>query len=90
MSEYLPPNNIEPISIFNPANFETLTDYITIDYANKHYLKYPIAQGLENLLAINVNGNATFNYPVDIKSTSTIENDMTFKGTGDKIGRAHV
>lgn len=57
MSEYLPPNNIEPISIFNPANFETITDYLTIDYANKHYLKYPYAQGTENLRNITISGS---------------------------------
>lgn len=85
MSEYLPPNNIEPISIFNPANFETLTDFLTIDYANKHYLKYPIAQGTENLQAINVGGIATFNGSAIIlngdsniqQTSSTIANNLT-------------
>lgn len=77
MSEYLPPNNIEPISIFNPANFETITDYLTIDYANKHYLKYPNAQGTENLQAINVNGVSTFNNTSTFNSSS-VHNSGSF------------
>lgn len=71
MSEYLPPNNLEPISIFNPINFQDIGEYITAEYANKHYLKYPIAQGLETLQAINVGGVAQFNNNINVGSGST-------------------
>lgn len=67
MSEYNPPNNIEPISIFNTLNFRYASDSVTIDYANKHYLKFPNAQGTENLQAINVNGLAVFNDIIESK-----------------------
>ena len=70
MSINSPPNNLEPITIFNPINFIGGDEYITIDYANKHYLKFPNAQGLENLLDINVNGIASFNDQIQVKDST--------------------
>lgn len=83
MSEYLPPNNIEPLSVFNPINFVNLTDSITQAFADKNYLKYPNAQGTENLQNINVGGDITIigsgnfvEYPDGTKQTTAF-GDLT-------------
>lgn len=59
MSIYSPPNYTQPLSIFNPANYGDDGVVITKSYLDTNYLKYPTAQGLENLQAINVNGVLT-------------------------------
>lgn len=61
MSVYPPPNYTEPIPIFNTVNWETSADGLTRAEADLRYLRYPVAQGLETLQEINVNGVATFN-----------------------------
>jgi hypothetical protein len=61
MSVYPPPNYTEPISIFNTINWETDTDGLTRAEADLRYLRFPVAQGLETLQEIVVNGVATFN-----------------------------
>ena len=68
MATYPPPTYTEPLNIFNPIYFENDTTLLTIDYANKHYLKYPVAQGLETLQQIIVNGTATMNDSVEIQT----------------------
>lgn len=70
MATYPPPTYTEPLSVFNPIYFEVDTTLMTIDYANKHYLKYPVAQGTETLQQIIVNGTSTFN-------ANTIINNQT-------------
>lgn len=71
MSQYPPPNNIEPISVFNPANFMSLDNFLTVEYANKNYLKFPVAQGNENLLSVNVSGTLNANGALSANSTAT-------------------
>lgn len=81
MSEYLPPNNIEPISIFNSENFDYQEEYITVEYANKNYLKFPTAQGTENLLDINVAGEANFDSSVNIEGSTTMNSSLILTNT---------
>lgn len=66
MATYPPPNFIEPLDEFNTSNWITSATAVgftpdQIAYLNAKYLKYPVAQGLETLQAIIVNGVATFN-----------------------------
>jgi hypothetical protein len=70
MATYPPPNYTEPIPVFNTINWEQDTSKIDVNFLNSHYLKYPVAQGLETLQEINVNGTATFN-------NNTIINNQT-------------
>lgn len=60
MATYPKPNYTEPLSTFNPTNWETVNDGVNTAYLNSHYLKYPVAQGLETLQDVNVNGTSTF------------------------------
>jgi len=77
MATYPPPNFIEPLPIFNTINWESaITDdgvVITPAYLNANYLKFPVAQGLETLQAITVNGVADFNNTVSMSSTLTMD-----------------
>ena len=75
MANYNPP--LENVPIFDNSLFVSPDTPITIDYANKHYLKFPTAQGTENLLAINVGGTAQFNNTVNIGSSTTSNNTPT-------------
>lgn len=58
MSSYNPPT--ENVAIFDSAYFSAGDENITQNDADKRYLRYPNAQGTENLQAINVSGLATF------------------------------
>lgn len=69
MSSYAPPT--ENVAIFDSANFTSGDKTITQSQADKRYLRFPNAQGTENLQAINVNGIAQFNSNVNVGSTST-------------------
>ena len=64
MANYNPP--LENLPIFDNSVFVSPDTALTIDYANKHYLKFPTAQGTENLLAINVAGLASMLSGIDI------------------------
>ena len=64
MSSYSPP--IEDVAIFDTALFRAGDAFITQSQADKRYLRFPNAQGTENLQAINVNGLATFSGSADI------------------------
>jgi hypothetical protein len=59
MSVNIPPN--PNVSTFNNLYWTQADDALTTGEADLRYLKFPIAQGTENLAAINVNGVATFN-----------------------------
>ena len=59
MTDYNPPT--EDLPIFDKLVFLSGEEYITQNQADKRYLRYPNAQGTENLQAINVNGTATLN-----------------------------
>lgn len=71
MATYAPPTNIEELTIFNPAYFATTDIQLTQVDADKRYLKFPNAQGTENLQAINVIGVAGFNNNVEFGSPAT-------------------
>ena len=75
MANYPPPS--ENLPIFDNDVFVNLNDPVTIDYANKHYLKYPNAQGTENLLTTNVNGVLTTNSDVVFSPNTQIQWDPT-------------
>jgi hypothetical protein len=47
MATYNPPTNLEPINVFNPANFVSSSTQLTQADADLRYLRFPIAQGAE-------------------------------------------
>ena len=59
MANYNPP--LEDLPIFDSLVFLTGDEPLTYNEAVKKFLKYPIAQGTENLQAITVSGTSTFN-----------------------------
>ena len=80
MATYPPPQG-NPAQ-FDSALFTTNDDFLTIEEANGRYLKFPFAQGAENLQqttingVLNANSTATFNDIVTIadgSNVSTIE-----------------
>jgi len=72
MATYQPPT--ENLPIFDDSVFQHQNETLTIAYANNHYLQYPTAQGTENLLDINVAGDAEFFNPVQFDSALVISN----------------
>ena len=83
MSSYIPPDEIAPI--FNPFNFKKVEEQsLTPSIGDKLYLKYPQAQGTENMLTMNVGGVATFlseavfNDPVEMNNSAVITGETTF------------
>ena len=77
MATYPPPNYTETLSVFNPENW--IVDYenngLTQAEADLLYLKFPVAQGLETLQQIVVNGTADFN------SSLTASTNIVMDGT---------
>jgi len=72
MASYPPPKYTEPLSIFNPYYYENFdTQTIDINFINANCLRYPIAQGQEDLQAISVNGIATFNNDIILNKNPT-------------------
>jgi hypothetical protein len=62
MATYPPPNYTETISVFNPSNWIiNADDGLSQAELDLLYLKFPVAQGLETLQQIVVNGTADFN-----------------------------
>ncbi len=59
MASYQPPT--ENLAIFNPAAFEEDTTPLTFSEASKFFLRFPTAQGTENMQNTNVNGDLTVN-----------------------------
>lgn len=70
MVDYNPPT--ENLPIFDTNVFTTGDEYITQNQADSRYLRFPNAQGTENLQAINVNGTAIFKDQVQIRDTTAI------------------
>lgn len=66
MADYKPPT--ENLPIFDKSVFTTDTTVLTQGGADNRYLRYPNAQGPENLVDINVGGNATFDGLIQIQS----------------------
>ncbi len=77
MSEQLPPNPFPLNPIFNPLDWVFNDETLTIAEADKRYLKYPTAQGTENLQAINVNGIANFNNTLNANGIANFLNNIT-------------
>ena len=71
MATYNPPT--ENLPIFDDSVFQHNNQPLTIAYANNHYLQYPTAQGTENLLDINVAGDATFSNPITTHSNIILD-----------------
>jgi hypothetical protein len=86
MSAYHPPT--EDLAIFDPSVFNFNETPLTIGEASNYFLRYPQAQGEEDLQAINVLGTATFdddiilnkNPTANITATNelTIQNGLTY------------
>jgi hypothetical protein len=62
MAEYLPPT--ENLAIFDSGVFDRASDTLTNGTASGSYLKYPDAQGTENLKSITVMGVETITTPL--------------------------
>jgi hypothetical protein len=72
MANYNPPTDDLPI--FDTLVFTNGDTTITQNQADKRYLRFPIAQGLENLSDIVVNGTATFNSTTEFNGMNTMFN----------------
>ena len=87
MANYEPPT--ENLPIFDPTVFATEDVGLTKSEGDKRYLRFPNAQGEENLQAINVNGVATFNAAANfnqpITMTSATSADRTIQTTNLNI-----
>lgn len=71
MSAYEKP--IEDLAIFNPEAFTANDVPLTVTTGAKYFLRYPFAQGTENLQSFNSNGTATFTGST--ARTTAIKND---------------
>lgn len=69
MAVYDPPT--ENLPIFDNSVF-LHTEAIDLPYLNKHYLRYPTAQGTENFGDIVVNGNGEFHDDVNVDGNITL------------------
>jgi hypothetical protein len=83
MSSTNPPD--PNVNTFNNLYWISGDTALTQDVADKRYLRFPTAQGTENLAAINVNGLATFNTDIIVadatNSTSSIieQNNLSLR-----------
>lgn len=84
MADYTPPT--ENLPIFDKLLFSSGEDYITQNDADKRYLRYPNAQGKENLQDILVGGVADFANDVNIDGEVTIENTLNANGINNYNG----
>ena len=76
MANYAKP--IENLPIFDTTLFTKGDEYITQNNADKRYLRYPNAQGTENLLATNINGALVVNSSAKLNSSVNIPNNDIF------------
>jgi len=81
MASYNPPT--ETLAIFDPSVFAIADIPLTQAQADARYLRFPTAQGTENLSAINVNGVATFNSGVNFASTAPPTSSQTIPASND-------
>jgi hypothetical protein len=85
MATYPPPTSIYPI--FDRDSFSTMEDTLTIEEADKRYLRFPFAQGTENLQAVNINGalvannTATLNNTLSVSGITTLEDALVIEDT---------
>lgn len=69
------------VNTFNNEYWSVGETTLTQEQADKRYLRFPIAQGTENLAAINVNGNANFNNPIEL--TGSLANRIIDMNNGE-------
>lgn len=69
MASYSPPT--ENLAIFEPSVFNSGDEPLTYNEAAKKFLKYPYAQGTENLQDTNVNGVLTANSDVILNNSAS-------------------
>lgn len=79
MSSYAPP--VENVAIFDTINFTSGEQTLTQNQADKRYLRFPNAQGTENLQAVNVNGLATFNSFATFNDAVSMNETLTMSST---------
>lgn len=78
MSSYLPPT--EDVPIFDVLNFKRGDVPLTYNEASKYFLRYPNAQGTENLQTTNINGVLSCKNNVDIDGLLNVDNNSQFNG----------
>jgi hypothetical protein len=62
MAIYNPPTFTEPLTTFNPSDWEISNDVeINPTYLDANYCKYPVAQGTMNFVNANFTGTGTLN-----------------------------
>jgi hypothetical protein len=84
MSDNTPPN--PNVNTFNNLYWITGDSALTQNQADLRYLKFPIAQGTENLKAIGVDGVATFNNDVlQTGATNNIIQDQTTNSDANRL-----
>jgi hypothetical protein len=78
MSVYNPPTFEEYLSVFNPADWgASSSSGLDIAYLDANYLKFPIAQGAENLQTTTINGDLIVSNPsnrIKFKNADTTNN----------------
>lgn len=84
MANYEPPT--ENLPTFNPEVFSQNDEPLTIEEGTKYFLRYPNAQGTENLQTVNINGPLTVNSSTDldtlfVSGTSSFENTISLTST---------
>jgi len=85
MSTNIPPN--PNVDTFNTLYWKTGTGQLTIEEADLRYLKFPVAQGTENLQTTNINGVLTANAGV---KTNIIEAKIGAPGNRIDIGKSRL
>jgi hypothetical protein len=74
MSVYNPPNFEEYLSVFNPANWlPPSAGEIDTAYLDANYLRFPFAQGSENLLNTTINGNLALTGGITFSDASVMK-----------------
>ena len=80
MADYDPP--IENLPIFDSLVFKTGDEFITQRQGDKRYLRYPNAQGTENLQTVNISGTlnasgiSNFTNNINASGISNFTNDL--------------
>ena len=75
MASYPPPN--QNVAIFNPLNFISGGEGLTLDEGKKFFLQFPDAQGTENMETTNIDGVFTANDQAFFNDTITLEQTDT-------------
>ena len=83
MTSYGPPS--DDVAIFDTIYFKSGEEFLTQNQADKRYLRFPNAQGTENLQEINVNGNATFNANIICSIIEDLYGTLTLDAVGITI-----